>query len=157
MFFLCIYLITYKIFQFVLIVFFWRVEFACGAPPVASAGIRTREMCRRIFFFFPLFSSAAHLFMNLGMCGFEVKPGDAVEKEANGDKTPPVGPSERTAARCGITIIITPIRTPRGGERCLLVYCHMLWSCHVGDVSESHMSHVPLFLVQRGPTHSWSI
>lgn len=42
---------------------------------------------------FPLLSSSsADLFMNLGMCGFEVKPGDAVEKEANGDKTPPVGP-----------------------------------------------------------------
>lgn len=113
-FYLFICLITHKIFQFVLIVFFWRVEFARGAPPFV------RERCAG-FFFFPLFSSAADLFMNLGMCGFEVKPGDAVEKEANGDKTPPVGPSECTAARRGITIIITPLRTPRGGERCRLL------------------------------------
>lgn len=41
--------------------------------------------------FFLLSSSSADLFMNLGMCGFEVKPGDAVKKQANGDKTPPVG------------------------------------------------------------------
>lgn len=123
------------------------------------------RLCRRpyerdvqeVFFFFPLFSSAADLFMNLGMCGFEVKPGDAVEKEANGDKTPPVGPSELTAARCGITIIITPIRTPRGGERCLLVYCHMLSCWKMFLRVTCHNVACDSFLGARGPTHSWSI
>lgn len=58
--------------------------------------VSVRKGCAGVFF--PLFSSTADLFMNLGMCGFEVKPGDAMEKEANGDKTPPVGLSGRTAA-----------------------------------------------------------
>ena len=43
-------------------------------------------------------SSSADLFMNSGIYCFEVKPGDAVEREANGDKTPPIGLSGRTAA-----------------------------------------------------------
>lgn len=60
-------------------------------------------------FFFPLLSSSADLFMNLGMCGFEVKPGDAVEREANGDKTPPIGLSGRTAARPGNDIMINTV------------------------------------------------
>ena len=55
----------------------------------------------QFLFFPPLLSSSADLFMNLGICGFEVKPGDAVEREANGDKTPPIGLSGRTAAALG--------------------------------------------------------
>lgn len=52
-------------------------------------------------------SSSADLFMNLGIYRFDVKPGDAVEMEANGDKTPPIGLSGCTAARPGINIITT--------------------------------------------------
>lgn len=76
--------------------------------PVACACVCWRKMCS-----FSLSPPSADLFMNLGNCCFEVKPGDAAEKEANGDKTPPIGLLGRTAARTGTTIITT---TPRGSS-----------------------------------------
>lgn len=76
---------------------------ACGDPPLASACVCTSEMCS-----FPP-SSYADLFMNLGIYCFEVKPGDAVVEEANGDKTPPIGPTGRTAALPVTAVMITTV------------------------------------------------
>lgn len=47
-------------------------------------------------------SPAADLFMKLGICGFDMKPRDALVKQANGDRTPP---ADRSG--CAAVIAIT--------------------------------------------------
>lgn len=55
------------------------------------------------------FPSLADLFMSLEMCCFEVKPADALERAANGDKTPPIGLSGSTATHPGLQAVITTV------------------------------------------------
>lgn len=64
------------------------VEPDTGSGSVPSSSVASlvigREICS---------CSAADLFGKLGICGFDVKPRDALVKQANGDKAAPVGPS----------------------------------------------------------------
>lgn len=95
------------------------------------------------------FPSSADLFMNLWIYRFEVKPGDALETEANGDKTPPIGLWGRAAALSGTPITITTIWIPSGAasssftaeEDASLSYCvylgWMLFSLFSDSVTDS--------------------
>lgn len=112
-------------------------------PPVASATLVIgKEICG-------CSSSAADLFMKLGICGFDKEPRDAAVNQANGDKPPPVGLSGDRHHR-------PPIRKPRGRKVLHQVNFTETWSvwrwCVCGGQNKSGRvgQPVPLSLCTAG-------